>query len=95
MYYLLRRNLSTITRRNKCSNIRYTNKQICKKCINFIPEAPSFRYDDDDNRLGRCRKFGEQNLVTGKIEYEMAITCRHNETKCGIDGIHYVQIIKL
>jgi hypothetical protein len=37
--------------------------------------------------------FGETNLITGEIEYDYASMCRHDNTKCGIDGKYFNTIV--
>ena len=36
-----------------------------------------------------CRKFGDVNLVTGKVTYSLAKYIRSDETKCGIKGAFF------
>jgi hypothetical protein len=54
-----------------------TTKKICRDCIHFIGE---------DNQ---CRKFGDTNLVTGKVTYRSATSVRENEKECGENAIHF------
>jgi len=46
-------------------------KKICRDCIHFI-----------GNNI-ECRKFGDTNIITGKITYESAKSVRKDEQKCG------------
>jgi hypothetical protein len=39
--------------------------------------------------LGKCKLFGEKNLVSGIITYDYASVCRISENRCGINGKHY------
>jgi hypothetical protein len=58
--------------------------------VNFIPDQTCYPFDTlPDDNFGKCKKFGELNLVTGGIEYDMALNCRRDETKCGNKGIEY------
>jgi hypothetical protein len=50
-------------------------KKICRDCRHFI-----------GNDI-ECRKFGETNLVTGKITYEYARSAREDNKKCGEDAV--------
>ena len=50
-------------------------KKICKDCKYFI----------GDNI--ECRKFGDTNIITGKITYESARSVRKDEQKCGENAI--------
>ena len=36
-----------------------------------------------------CKKFGEKNIVTDKVNYDFADSCRNDEKKCGIEGKYY------
>jgi hypothetical protein len=50
-------------------------KKICKDCIHFI----------GDNI--ECRKFGDTNIITGKVTYNSARSVREDKNKCGEDAI--------
>jgi hypothetical protein len=50
-------------------------KKICKDCRHFI-------WDNIE-----CRKFGDTNLITGKVTYKYARSVREDETLCGEDAI--------
>jgi hypothetical protein len=50
-------------------------KKICNDCLDFIA----------DNR--ECRKFGDTNIITGKISYDSARSVRGDKNKCGEDAI--------
>jgi Pyruvate/2-oxoacid:ferredoxin oxidoreductase delta subunit len=83
MYNLLRRNLFTITKQTKLNYItektyiRNTDLPICKNCVHFIPDETNYPYDPlPDDNYGKCKKFGELNLVKGTIEYDVAKECR-------------------
>jgi Pyruvate/2-oxoacid:ferredoxin oxidoreductase delta subunit len=96
MNKLLKRNLFTITKqlnKNYMTEkifIRNTNYPICLNCVHFIPDETNYPYDPlPDDNYGKCKKFGELNLVKGQIDYDMAKACRQNETKCGIKGKEY------
>jgi hypothetical protein len=52
-----------------------STKKICKDCIHFI----------GDNR--ECRKFGDTNIITGKVTYNSARSVREDKNKCGEDAI--------
>ena len=42
---------------------------------------------------GRCKKFGEVNMISGAIEYDLASNCRLNVSKCGQFGSEYTEKI--
>jgi len=50
-------------------------KKICKDCKHFIAHNLE------------CRKFGDTNIVTGKVTYHSARDARDDKTKCGEDAI--------
>jgi hypothetical protein len=50
-------------------------KKICRDCIHFI----------GDNT--ECRKFGDTNIITGKVIYKSARSVREDDTKCGENAI--------
>ena len=75
-------NISFIRRFSYCK-IKNLDKKSCINCLLFI-ETPS------PYLFGRCNKFGEKNLVSGEIDYELASNCRKNKKKCGIDAKHYL-----
>lgn len=52
-------------------------KKICRDCKHFI----------GDNI--ECAKFGETNIITGRITYETARSARKDETKCGENAVHF------
>jgi len=52
-------------------------KKICKDCKHYI----------GDNI--ECRKYGDTNLITGKVTYDSARSVRENEKKCGENAIYF------
>lgn len=52
-------------------------KKICKDCRHFI----------GDNI--ECRKFGDTNIITGKVTYKSARSVRDDEKKCGENAIYF------
>ena len=67
-------------------------KNHCINCINYIKYQYTDPYDEIYNiktKIGNCYMFGKENLVTGEIEYENAMVCRMDKTKCGNDGNYY------
>ncbi len=51
-------------------------------------------YDDNDDELGKCQLFGHKNIITGKITYKYATTCRITNSICGPRGIYFSEKIK-
>lgn len=70
--------------------IRSTTFKICKKCIHFIEDKSDV---PNDTLYGRCKMFGEQNIITGEVENDFASMCRYDNTKCGINGKYFNTII--
>jgi len=73
-----------------------TNKKninlFCANCIYFNEYQNFYPYDLLPNKViykSTCRKFVTTNIITGIMEFENALECRHNEKLCGMDAIHY------
>ena len=62
--------------------IQNSDLPVCLNCVHFI--RPSRQ--DDYELYGRCKKYGKMNLITGEIQYSLAISCRLDDDKCGSDG---------
>lgn len=56
---------------------------ICKNCVYFKP------YDEKSYQLGKCRKFGKMDILSGIIEYNYAYTCRISNDLCSFNGTYY------
>ena len=71
--------------------IRNKALPICSNCVHFIEHTNNYPYDPipSNERYGKCKKFGEVNMITGVIEYDLASTCRINDNKCGIFGSEF------
>lgn len=67
--------------------IRNTELPTCRNCVYFIEHT--YPYDPIPSDYGKCKKFGEVDLVTGAIEYDFAKSCRDNIDKCGKHGSQY------
>ena len=70
--------------------IKNKNSKLCINCIHFIGDKMNY---PDDTLYGKCKMFGETNLITGEIEYDYASMCRHDNTKCGINGKYFNTIV--
>ena len=64
--------------------IKNIDKFVCKDCIYFNSES----------RMKRCMKFGEKNLLSGKIHYEYATIARETKELCGPNGLYYTKKIE-
>jgi hypothetical protein len=42
-----------------------------------------------NEKYGRCKKFGEANMITGTIEFDLASDSRFNDSKCGKIGSEF------
>ena len=85
MYKLI---YSTILNKNF---IRNKTVPICSNCLHFIEHTNNYPYDPipTNENYGRCKKFGEMNMVTGNIDYDLASICRFNNSKCGKFGLEF------
>ena len=79
-FTILKSNFSTVN-----TFIRNKELPICSKCVHFIEHTNNYPYDPiPSNELhGRCKKFGEVNMITGIIENDFATDCRLDNNKCG------------
>ena len=57
----------------------------CRNCIHYKPEY----YNNFDSDFNKCIYFGTKNIQTNIIDYELAKTCRNDETKCGYKGLYF------
>ena len=64
--------------------IRNKELPICSNCVHFIERTKDYPYDGN-----RCKKFGEMNVITGAIKYDLAAVCRLDDDMCGKKGLHY------
>jgi hypothetical protein len=64
--------------------IKYGESVICKNCAYF-------REVRGQALLGKCTKFGEKNIITGKISYACAYNVRNDEDLCGKRGVYYIE----
>jgi hypothetical protein len=73
--------------------IRNKELPICSKCVHFIEHTNNYPYDPIpcDEQYGRCKKFGEVNIITGMIEYDLASKCRLDNILCGKYGSEYTE----
>ena len=73
--------------------IRNSDLPICSNCLYFIEHTNNYPYDPvpSDKQYGRCKKFGEKNLITGEIDYNLAINCRLDASECGKIGSEFTK----
>ena len=71
-------------------SIRNKELPICSTCAHFIAPTHNYPYDPiPSDADGRCKKFGEVNMISGAIEYDFASECRFNAAKCGTWGLEH------
>lgn len=80
-------------------NIFIKNKDFksCTGCAHFLEHSTNYPYDSLPNdekyeKYGKCKMFGEQNLVSGNVEYDYATWCRQDKYKCGIHGKYFTPL---
>jgi hypothetical protein len=64
--------------------IRNQEFPICSNCLHFIEYTNNDPFDGN-----RCKKFGEMDLITGAIKYDLAAVCRLDDDMCGEEGDEY------
>ena len=64
--------------------IRNKELPICSNCLHFIEYTNNNPFDSY-----RCKKFGEMDVITGTIKYDLAAVCRLGDNNCGKKGLHY------
>lgn len=71
--------------------IRNKELPICSNCLHFIEHTNNYPYDTlpNDTKYGRCKKFGEFDIITGSIVHDFAKDCRDDISKCGKIGLEY------
>ena len=67
--------------------IKNLNIPACKNCIYYKPP----NYDDFTSSLSRCKKIGIKDIITDEINYEFTSSSRNDETKCGEQGVYFVE----
>jgi len=71
--------------------IRNKELPLCSNCFYFLEHKNNYPYDPmpSNEQHGQCKKFGEVNMVTGVVEYDLARACRLNESQCGKLGSEF------
>ena len=83
--------MNKILTRTLSSFIKYKDLPVCINCVHFIEDKTNYPYDPppNDEKYGKCKLFGKQDMVTGNIKYEYASLSRENEKKCGEKGQYF------
>jgi len=73
------------------SFIKNTDMPSCVNCVHFIEPKMVLESEQSIVLFGKCKLFGDKNLVTGKIDYKFASDCRHSKSGelCGVDGKYF------
>jgi len=66
--------------------IKNINIPACRNCIHYKPSANN---NDFTAAYSDCTNFGDRNIVTDKISYDSAQSCRADESKCGLEGKYF------
>jgi hypothetical protein len=74
------------------ANIKNIANPICIECVHFIKHVPYNKDTQRNNIYGKCRQFGNKDLVTGEIVYELASTTRREINRCKSEGIYFIPI---
>lgn len=75
--------------------IENINKPKCKDCTYFYPNKTNKNKNNEDiitYNKSFCTKFGNSDIISGKINYYNVIDIRHNTNKCGENGIYFQKI---
>ena len=88
------KSIQFLIRNRKFSTERFfiRNKElpICSNCVHFIELEIDYPY-----RGYRCKKFGEMDVITGEIKYDLAAVCRLDDDMCGEEGDQYTAKIQI
>jgi hypothetical protein len=72
-----------------CSKIiKNINVPSCKNCIYF---NPPYYTNDFTSSFSTCEKFGKKDIITDKISYDFADSCRRDESQCGQSGKYFYE----
>lgn len=72
--------------KNSDKLIRNIDFPSCRNCRFYQVSKFSNNFTD---RYNRCTKFGEKDVVTDKIDYDFADSCRKYDDKCGKEGRYF------
>lgn len=70
----------------KINFIKNKDVLVCINCVHFIKPI------HNDMELGKCKFFGEKNVITGDITYMYTSTCRKYNMYCGNNGKYHKKI---
>jgi len=70
--------------RHNIKNIDIPYTQHYKNCKNCIYNEPNIFNREFTSKLNKCKKFGNKDIVNGRINYDYVRSCRMDESKCGL-----------
>jgi len=93
IYCFMIKSILAITKVPILRNLKYP---VCINCVHFIEHTNNYPYDPlpDSREFGKCKMFGEIDLITGTIEYDYAKNCRETSKKCGTNASCYEEKAK-
>lgn len=65
--------------------IKNINVPSCVNCKYYKP----LPYKNFHSEYNECTYFGTKNIQTGLIEYDTVISCRKDDSKCGINATYF------
>ena len=84
---MIRRLFSTVF----ISNLKIPICVNCKYFIKNIMRYPATYDNPSKTENGLCAKFGSIHLVSGTVEYGLAIRNRNDEHKCGKNASYFIK----
>lgn len=69
-------------------NIKNVDMPACKNCKHFESGTNFF----ESPIYGKCKLYGDKDLITNKISYKFASSARENNDVCGIQGKNYEEV---
>lgn len=76
----------TVSMCDSKSIIKNINVPSCRNCIYY---KPCVYGDEFSSTYSTCEKFGEKDIITGKIKHYYVELCRDDELKCGKNGKYF------
>lgn len=64
----------------------------CRNCIHY---KPSIHNTDFTVSYNKCGKFGNKDIITDKISYDIAELCRKDELRCGINARYFKKEVNI
>jgi len=74
------------SKENNATIIKKGKFPACKNCIYY---RPSIFSNDYTSSLSKCANFGDKDILTDRISYDFADSCRNDEDRCGLEGKYF------